>query len=591
MMDAIVILLVVVIAYIWSSRGFLSGFMHMLCVIVAGALAFSVWEPVGLWILGQQGGQDGYALNLSWGVALGAPFMIILTVLRLAMDKLVPGNTDVEGVVNLVGGGLCGAVSGVIVMGMTLMSVGYTRMSSDLYGYQPVKYDNGGSLTVQSDMVLPVEKWTAGFYKMLSNGAMRPMGGESLGRWHPQLAYEGALLRTNFEEGKAKHAIAPDGFEVIKHYTYAPTDSKQLLSDTFDDKRQQQFAYLNGETVSAGTSQIEGFVVSFKAGAKEKTGNVVLGPGQLHLVVQTDPNDLNATMGVQPLAIIAQSLNKPDVLRWRWDAPNTFFQSVGGAAEATMGFEFVVPKGSKPIGLYVKGTRVDVTQMAATPTFTSASERDSQIRSKAIFGKSAGKVDASRAVTVRIRRDDPNAADVFITTGTSVPFGIILQKDNLKGLTITEQNEIDGGGLVQFPTEDLKKTGFVDRKLQVRQFAATDDTRIVQVQVDGKNTRYGFLSDAAGDIDRTKPPVLIDSAGTTYSPVGYVFRNNEQTDIYFSPQAPVQSINSLPVVSRSRPDAQLVLIYRVNFGATVTMFAVGDRAIAKYDPGYKVGQQ
>lgn len=588
MMDAIVILMIVVIAYVWSARGFLSGFMHMLCVIAAGAMAFAVWEPIAMWILGQQGGQDGMALNLSWGVALGAPFMIFLVILRVSMDKLVPSNADVEGVVNLIGGGVCGAVSGVLVVGMTLLSVGFTRMPTDMYGYRPVQYDNNGSLTVQGNLVVPAEKWTASFYKMLSTGAMRPIGGESLARWHPNLAYEGALLRTNFEEGKAKHALAPDAFEVVKRYSYTPSDPKQLLSDTFDDKRQQQFAYLDGETVSGGGSQIEGYVVSFKAGAKEKAGNVILGPGQLQLVVQKDPNDPSSTMGVQPLAMIAQSNNRPDVQRWRWDSPNTFFQSVGGASEATMGFEFLVPKGSTPIGLYVKGTRVDVTKMAATPTFASASERDSQIRSKGIFGKSAGKIETAGAVSIRIRRDDPNAADAFISTNSGLPFNIILQKDNLKGLTITESNEIDGGGLVQFLTEDLKKTGFTDRKLQVRTFAATDDTRIVQVRVDGTNTRYGWLSDVAGGMDFSMAPTLIDSTGTAYTPVGYVFQNSEQTDIYFSPQAPIGAVKDLPVISRSRPDAKLVLVYRVNFGATLTTFAVGEKALAKYDPGYKV---
>jgi hypothetical protein len=78
MFDVIVIVMVIVIAYIWSARGFLSAFLHLLCVIAAGAIAFAVWEPMALWILGQQGGQDGYALNLSWGVALGAPFVIAL---------------------------------------------------------------------------------------------------------------------------------------------------------------------------------------------------------------------------------------------------------------------------------------------------------------------------------------------------------------------------------------------------------------------------------------------------------------------------------------------------------------------------------
>lgn len=585
MIDALVIVLIVVIAYIWSSRGFLSAFLHLLCVIAAGALAFAVWEPVGLWVLGVQDGQDGYALNLSWGLALGVPFMVSLLLLRVAMDKLVPFNLDCESVVNLVGGGLCGLFSGVITVGIMLLSISFTRMPTDIYGYRPVNYDNNGSLTVQSNLVLPAEKWTAEFYKIVSNGAFRPMGGESLARLHPTVAYDGAMLRTNFEEGKSKQAIAPDGFEVVKRYTFTPTDPKQLFADSFDPKT-QVFSYLNGETASSGSSQIEGFVVSFKAGAKERSGSVIIGPGQLQLVVEPNPNDPTTTISVQPLAVVTQAQNRPDLVRWRWDSPATFFQAVGGAADATMAFEFVTPKGSRPIGLYVKGVRADVTQMAAANTYTTSSDRDSAIRSRAIIGKSASKVDSSGAVTIRVRAGDQT--DIFITMGNSLPFSIILQKDNMQGLTFNEQSEIDGGGLAKFATDDLKKTGFTDRKLQVRTFAATDDTKIVQVRVDGRNTQYGFVSNAAAAVDRSAAPTLIDQAGNSYTPVGYVFRNNEETDIYFSPQSPIGSINDLPAVSKSRPDAELILVYRVNVGANITTFAVGDKAVARFDPGFRL---
>ena len=587
MIDALVILLVIIIAYIWSSRGFLSAFMHMLCVIAAGAIAFAAWEPVALWVLDLQDGADGYALNLSWGVALGVPFVVALLALRVATDKLVPFNLDCEPAVNLVGGGLCGAVSGVLTTGIMLLSVSYTRLPTDLYGYQPVRYDNNGSLTVQSNLILPAEKWTSEFYKMVSNGVFRPLGGESLARLRPTVAYDGAMLRTNFEDGKSKHAIAPSGFEVIKRYTLSPSDPKQIFADSFDPKS-QTFTYLNGETANAGSSQIEGFVISFKAGAKERAGSVIIGPGQLQLVVETNPADPTSTMAVQPLAVVTQAQNKPELVRWRWDSPSTFFQSVGGGADATMAFEFVVPKGSKPIGLYVKGVRTDVTQMAAASTFASSGERDSAVRSKALMGRggSAAKVDSSGAVTMKVRAGDQ--AELFITTGTSLPFGIILQKDNIKDLTFNDAGEIDGGSLTKYLTEDLKKTGFVDRKLQVRSFAGTDDTKIVQVRVDGKNTKYGFVSDAAASIDRGAAPMLIDQAGVAYTPIGYVFRNNEETHIYFSPQSPVSSVNSLPSISKSRPDAEMFLIFRVNSGANITTFAVGEKAIARFDPGFKV---
>ncbi|NIM31085.1 MAG: hypothetical protein GTN60_07155, partial [Pseudomonas stutzeri] len=90
-LNLIVIALVLLIAYWWANQGLFSAIIHLLCVIVAGALALAFWEPITLGLLLKGGFFDAYA----WGVSLLGVFVLALLVLRLATNKLVPANVKI----------------------------------------------------------------------------------------------------------------------------------------------------------------------------------------------------------------------------------------------------------------------------------------------------------------------------------------------------------------------------------------------------------------------------------------------------------------------------------------------------------------
>jgi hypothetical protein len=124
----------------------------------------------------------------------------------------------------------------------------------------------------------------------------------------------------------------------------------------------------------------------------------------------------------------------------------------------------------------------------------------------------------------------------------------------------------------------------VDRKLQVRRFAASEDTAIVQVTFDGSNDQFGKLSSATADVDTAQPPLLLDQNGTPYSPVGYMYRDATETWFHFMPQAPIASVDELPSLSRSSPDRRLVLLYRVSKNVKVERFVIGNKVVAIFKP-------
>jgi hypothetical protein len=585
MIHLVVIAIVGIIAYIWASRGFFSAFLHMLCVIVAGAIAFAIWEPISLLIMGSDDSGSGWLTDMSWTIGLIVPFALILTVLRLSLDKLIPFNVDLDGVSNLVGGGVCGLVSGVLTAGILLIGGSYLRMGTELMGFNSVRYESNGSIVRQGSVIPPVDRIAGAVFSTLSNTTWRPLSGDSLAKWRPDLADAGHMLRVTFPspEGGGRQSIKPEAAEVLNRYTYSPRDPKELTQDTFDPGRNQNYAYLDGTAMSAGQTTIEGFVVRFKAKAKEKSGRIVVGNSQVRLIAEA--NDGGPSMSITPMALISQAAgDKPAMGRWRFDSQNVFIASVGGQDDAPMVFEFPVPKTHRPIGLEVKGVRYDVSTMKPFATFDTMTARDGAIRSRTIASTTnQSKLDSSRAVIYPV---DPNNAESFIKAGDNIFQGVVLQKDDIGGLEIiTEgQNNFINGGTHKFSNNALSKNIGVDRKLQVRRFAATEDTQIVQVVFDSRNDQFGRLSTAAADIDTKQPPVLLDNNGTPYTPVGYMYRDLSETWFHFTPQSPIGSVDELPSLSRSSPERMLVLIYRVSKNVKVDRFIVGDKVVATFKP-------
>ncbi|MBY0312841.1 MAG: CvpA family protein [Phycisphaerales bacterium] len=585
-LSLIVIAIVGAIAYMWSARGAFSAFLHMLCVIVAGALAFAFWEPLAIAML--SGTDSPTLVDLGWGLALGMPFAIILLVLRVACDKLVPANLDFDQAFNVVGGLVFGAVSGTITAGILVMSVGYTRLETQIASFQPINFQPNGSVVREGGLLYPADRLTAWFYSTLSNSTLLPPDGRSLGRLRPQLADEHWMLRMNYEEGKSKSTITPGAFEVKGAYKVTPSgDPAQLLSDSFDAARKQTVTNVDGTPVDPAQSELFGYVVRFSAGAREESGRIVVGNAQLRLVVQPNPNDEFTTLAVHPFAMVSQAAgDKLTLGRWRFDAPRVFVSSVGGRDDAPMAFEFLVPKGSKPVALYVKGVRVDVDPEKIKPTeFASTRDRDTQISSGAITSVT-GQTKFDRSAAVRVR-SDPSVSESAIRVTNRLPYNIIVQKDTRKNLEIDEQRRINGGELSKFGKDDTAPFG-TDQLLQVNQFSVSDDQQVVQVVVDGANTQFGFLvSAAAGASGR---PVLVDNLGLEYSPTGYVYQKSGETWIYFNPGAPIQSLTDreMPTLSRSQPDQKLTLIFVVSKGVKIKEFGIGARILADFNPQIEV---
>lgn len=587
---------------VWLSRGFFSAFLHLLCTLIAGAIAFAAWEPLA-YILLDKGG-TGWLGSAAWGLALALPFAVALILLRVIVDQTIRANVQFVHAVDMVGGAICGSAAGLIAAGIMMISVGSLRLPTDFWSGTRLAYGTNGSIEHDSSVFFPADKIVSALYGHLSLTTFSI--GTPLAVQYPDLADVPTSLRMSFGEGRARNTIRPADFQVRGRFTVG--GSGQTLASLLSDRwvpAPQKATDVNGDTYPPN-SRIEGFVITFNAGAKEKgDGKVAIGGSQIRLVIaKPDPSDAERfedPMVVYPIAASCQAeAATPQAARFRFDGRDIFLAGVGGASEATFAFEFVVPADYVPVSLYVKNVRHDVIGGAggAPRKMATAAERDMAIATGALIGgsfspgataggTSGGDLDSSQAERLGSGTAWREAPPGLVFSNL-LPFTIQLGTQG--GLEVdTDNGNIITYGEHTFDPEQIKNTRGIDRKLQVQKLMTTADTSTVFVDV-SLGQRMSLLGQAAAAVDQVVPPLLRDINGQIYEPIGFIYEDATKLVVRFKPGEPIRSLSQLAQsgasITRSRSDQKLKLIFRVNKGVPLQSFGLGNKILAEFNPPY-----
>jgi hypothetical protein len=466
----------------------------------------------------------------------------------------------------------------------------------------------------------------AGFYGALSERALR--SNEPLARWHPALHELGPGSRMSPFEGKGRNSIKVADFRVDGRFTVGKGGgaSPDALLRDWTDASSQNVTDLNNEPFPTG-SHIEGVIVRFMAGSKEKDGATAIGPGQIRLVLENA--DGSSRIVVHPVAVTSQAnpatiaASQPQNAqaqpggtpavwgRWRFNAADTHIASVGGASEALFGFEFMCPPGYAPIAVYVKGARVRLDEgTLAKPQreCPSAAARDAFLAggmtgvAAALPASGTGTgaattpapggsglppvagMDASGATQVGNGRpyragQSPEVEGVRITH--MLPDR--LQKGQEGALEIDDKNIVVGGHMIT--TLEIVRVGTagVEKSLIIDQLQTSQDTVLVWVEIPATG-RTSILGRALGAAEQLLPPTLVDSQGERYQPVGFMYKDESSYQLKFSPGDPITAMSQMPALSRSRPAQKLELIFRVSFGREIRYLSLGSKVIVEYNP-------
>lgn len=586
---------VLVFTWVWVIRGFFSAFLHMLCVLAAGAVAFAVYEPLTLLLLSQapDRGFGTILRDTAHGVSLGMSFAISLAILRVAVDKAVPNNLKFNDNVEYIGAGVCGLATGVVTVGFLLMSLSMMRFGPDKPVQGLVFTEEGGgargSVVRNSSPFRPyADEWTAMAYSWMSRGTLAT--GESLAKWHPNFHEEGSAMRTTFS-GQSRNSSKPEEFKLIQWYALGDIDRggsiSTLMKDRWQPSLNQRVIGLDGEEITNG--YVAGVVVEFDAQARELGGGakIVLGNAQVRLVAEQAGTGV--TRAFHPSAVISQAdAQEPTLARFRFDADDSYIASVGGGAKAIMSLEFALPRTYRPIAIYIRGARI-MLESEPDMTFATTTARDDAVTTLEYGGIDLADMDHSQAVPLETMngRQELQPTDYHLYLQANLPGRMLIKKGTERGLEVFK-GENDRyytivGGVEQFTSAQLQGI-FIEPNLRVGAFAEPRDIRIVQADV-GRDSPLALNGSVFQSLSGNQAPMLVDERGQLYPPVGYICVEDANSYIGFTPGQPITDLSKLPfTVSRSRAVQDVFLIYRVSGGVKIAAMVADDKVIATWDP-------
>src|SRR5262245_2688049 len=323
-LNVVLILLVLLIAYWWANQGLFSAILHLICVIAAGALALAVWEPINTtWLLKIDRFED-YA----WGVSFIVLFVVFLLILRYSMDKLVGANVNIPNWANVAFGLPVGAAAGILTMGLFMIGAGHLQSGRELMGMRGyARSVQTGQIEAVDRLWLPVHEWTYQFYSLVSVGSLYPTFNDSpLRQYSPRLDLQAvSLLRDSAEGGRGKFSLRPSDANIVEYVVCA-------------DPQYRRYAVK----------------VQFGSGARDFGEQLTLSAAQVRLIGSAPENNRNA----EPPVAFPDSWAQYD--GWHnFDDVTHYVTSQPGQSDATVWLFFDGRNfgSSTPKFIQIRGTR------------------------------------------------------------------------------------------------------------------------------------------------------------------------------------------------------------------------------------------
>ena len=547
----IVLLFVLLITYWWSNQGFFSAILHCVCVILAGALAFALWEPVVLGFVINGSSFDNY----SWGMALGLMFFLFLLLFRVTSDILIPFDIPIPQPANVIGGAAAGFIAGVLTIGMTLISCGFVQGPTELMGFIGWARHNDakGAPKQINTLLVPVTTLTANFYKKLSIGSLAPSGKYALATHFPLLDETAlSLHRDTFRNGDARVSIAPKDVTVEKTLLYDPHFQ---VSDAGPG------AYAVDFTVTtSGFDHGEQFVLS---SSQAKLANTEANPKV-----------------VFPIKFL-QPMENGESKMFSFEDTGNYATSIPGQQDVKITLLFssesFLDKSKPPTAFYLKGLRFQL----SPPT------GDTDLA--ALFASNNG----SEVATLDLSNPDGgylrDVSDYIKVYNSIRPVQLNINlADSISVATSVKGNFLSKGKGVYKKGSALT----ISRSQRILGFAHGESTEIIMVDVSRTQSgidMWGDRSDSFKKLGRDVALELVDSLGKGYKPVGYVWERINDVEIFIDPGKPFQKISELPP-QPSSGENKLKLVFIVPSKTSLVGIRIGKTLIGTCAVVAKEGQ-
>jgi len=518
--NIVLIALVGLIAYWWANQGLFSAILHLVCVVVAGAVALAFWEPVTVGFLLRGSGFDNYA----WGVSLIGMFVVVLLILRVIMDKVIPANVKVPQWANFAFGLPVGAMAGILTMGILMIGAGFIQSTRSIMGFVGHgRVASKASKIEQTDALwLPVHSLTADFYELVSATSLYPTFNDTpLRAYYPNLdAQAASLIRDSYANGRGKLSLKPSD-ATIQRFLHSPDTGRYAVS------------------------------VLFNSGARDFGEQLTVSSAQIQLIGR-DPRDRNAKARVA----------HPD--EWtqysghhRFDDASHFVSSEPGqsTAQAILEFKTADLGGQEPAFIMIRGTRYRL------PAVEPVNQPE--------WIQARGGAAVSSGGNIQLLEGAPSIQEQVTQSFEIRP---VTASINQKPSGIELVDRFISAGLGEFATSG---GGRPSPKLEIRGVWEPAGTRIVQVDV--SRGKPASIYDSGGK--ETDKVLLVDGNGRGYQAIGYIHtKPDNKTIVMVDFQNYVPLLRDIPALPTSNTHI-MKLLFAVTDGATVRGLVVGESTI------------
>ncbi|MEE2681866.1 MAG: hypothetical protein VX641_05785 [Planctomycetota bacterium] len=536
MLPILLLVLVLILTGVIARQGLLSAFLHMICVITAGAIAFALWEPVGLAVMDSVGGFAAYMM----GTTLVLIFLVALTILRMSCDQLVPNNMNFEPRTNWVGATACGLVGAFLSVGILAIGVGMLQFKAGGLNYRGWARDvSTGAPSPFSSLTMIPAAGTARFYELLSVGSLSPMMNPGpLKEQYPSIeTMSWSLVRDGFvgDKGNGRTWIQPKSISINGNNT--------LYIDNFSSSSlNPNFPRFTGAYVVPFSVDSSGY---------DNGSQFTLSSAQARMVAPNAGVD-----GADFPMLFMQQDDDGRIQTYAFDDSNNFVSNKPGRQSLDFALIFPAQQIGAPVeGTYhvqIKGTRLEL------PPIKTSSDGISALNQ---FGQSA--------------------PDRQLPTGEGRPLGPdeLLVKSNIPirisynaqgGLRLDKDNRITGGS-GEFPNSGPKQQ--ISKANRITNFYEPPGTLMAQLTC-GRNMAINpdkLRQEGYGD----QPLLLVDATGNTYLPYGYMRKGPSDTYISYNPLTPLAMVTDLPALPSSG-NTELIVLYRLPVDVVIQEVRCGD---------------
>lgn len=565
--------------YWWGAQGVLSAVLHFVAVVVAGSLALAIWEPltVGFFLNGQF---SAYA----WCLGLLGPFLLMLIIIRIALDKIVRGNVYFSTFIHSAVGGAIGLAIGILTSGLTVIALGFLPLPNSLAGFEPKSIDNNGRIvgSATDTLWVPVNRMSANFFSILSTGMFSPAGeSQPLALFQPDLADQSARHRLK-EDPNSSQVAAPDDV-TIDEMQVMPSPLQGL-----DDRTLAMF----GENARREGIKIVVVNMTVKLsgrGTYDSSDQAIrIPPAQLRLVT-TPAGQRDSTDDVMLHDVAGFNTTVGETSRLLTILTDNKTVPASTASAAKFGWVFAIPAGRAPRFLLFRHTRFalpDEPARADAAAFASALGAPPRPLGVAIEPTKPGNTSTPGTSTpgARIGARSGSAAE-SITISDMLP--IALSKNLATGVETRETALVSGEGAIRNAEGNISKSVLIDRVWAPKHQVVVR----IELKRDAASSMLGAARVAAATVQGF---YLTDSKGGQYFPIGYAWAKADKTlQIKFVEDRtlPLQSAKEFPT-SQMGPQDTISVYFIVPRGAPpITDFKTGNNTGQPIEPPLQIPAQ